>query len=57
VLDGELEDSDGTIYKQNDFISLRPGSKHCSVSHTGCTLAVFIRGGFRTLDEAEPVHT
>ena len=56
VLDGEIEDSDGLIYKQNDFVSLKPGSKHCSVSHTGCTVAVFIRGGFRTLDEGEPVH-
>ena len=56
VLDGEIEDSDGLIYKQNDFVSLKPGSKHFSVSHTGCTVAVFIRGGFRTLDEGEPVH-
>ena len=57
VLDGEVEDSDGHVYKQGDFASLRPGSKHFSVSHTGCTVAVFIRGGFRTLDDGEPVHS
>ena len=51
VLDGEIEDSDGAIYRRNDFVSLKPGSKHFSVSHTGCTVAVFIRGGFRTLDK------
>ena len=56
VLDGEVEDSDGHVYKQGDFASLRPGSKHFSISHTGCTVAVFIRGGFRTLDDGEPVH-
>ena len=56
VLDGEIEDCDGTIYKQHDFVSLKPGSKHFSVSHIGATLAVFIRGGFRTLDKGEPVH-
>ena len=55
VLDGEVEDSDGTVYRKNDFVSLKPGSKHFSASPTGCTVAVFIRGGFRTLDDGEPV--
>ena len=35
VLDGEIEDCDGAIYKKNDLVSLKPGSKHFSVSHTG----------------------
>ena len=56
VLDGEVEDSDGAVYGKNDFVSLKPGSKHVSVSPKGCTVAVFVRGGFRTLDEGEPVH-
>ena len=55
LLDGEIEDCDGAIYKKNDLVSLKPGSKHFSVSHTGCTVAVFIRGGFRTLENNEPV--
>ena len=56
VLDGSLTDSDGTVYRRNDFVSLKPGSKHVSVSDDGTTLAVFIRGGFRALDEGEDVH-
>ena len=55
VLDGEIEDCDGAVYKKNDLVSLKPGSKHFSVSHTGCTVAVFIRGGFRTLEKGETV--
>ena len=56
VLDGTLTDCDGTVYRANDFVSLKPGSKHVSVSEDGATLAVFIRGGFRALDENEDVH-
>lgn len=57
LLDGEMHDSDGTVYRSGDFVSLKPGSKHVSHSPGGCTLAVFIRGGFRPLGEDEPVHT
>ena len=56
ILDGTLTDSDGTVYRRNDFVSLKPGSKHVSVSDDGATLAVFIRGGFRVLGESEDVH-
>lgn len=56
VLDGTLTDCDGAVYRRNDFVSLKPGSKHVSVSEDGTTLAVFIRGGFRALGENEEVH-
>ena len=56
VLDGTLTDCDGTVYRRNDFVSLKPGSKHVSVSEDGATLAVFIRGGFRALGESDEVH-
>lgn len=56
MLDGTLTDCDGTVYRRNDFVSLKPGSKHVSVSEDGATLAVFIRGGFRPLGENEDVH-
>ncbi len=56
VLDGTLTDCDGAVYRRNDFVSLKPGSKHVSVSEDGCTLAVFIRGGFRALGNGEDVH-
>lgn len=45
VLEGELEDSDGTVLRTGDFVSYPPGSRHSSVSPTGCILAVFLRGG------------
>ena len=44
MLDGELEDCDGRIFKPGDFISFEPGSRHCSVSHKGCTMLVILRG-------------
>jgi quercetin dioxygenase-like cupin family protein len=50
ILKGSIEDHDGTVYKAGDFVSLKPGSRHWSRSKEGATVAVFIRGGFRTLD-------
>ena len=55
VLEGQVTECDGTIYKEGDFVCLKPGSKHYSVSETGCTSLVIVRGGFRTLDEREEV--
>ncbi len=56
VLDGELTDSDRTVYRRGDFVSLKPCSKNVSHTVSGCTLAVFIRGGFRSLKEDEALH-
>ena len=53
VLEGELEDHDGHVYRAGDCVSLAPGSKHFTRSKNGAVSAVFIRGGFRTLDEGE----
>jgi quercetin dioxygenase-like cupin family protein len=53
VLEGELHDHDGTVYRTGDCVSLAPGTRHFSISPTGCTVAVFVRGGFRTLDAEE----
>lgn len=55
VLEGEITDSDGHVYRSGDCVSLPPGSRHCSVSEAGCIAAVFVRGGFRTLDADESV--
>ena len=52
VLEGELEDNDGHVYRAGDCVSLAPGSKHFTRSKTGATSAVFVRGGIRTL----PAH-
>jgi len=42
VLDGEVADHDGTVYRKGDFVLLKKGTRHNSFTPTGCTLAVFI---------------
>ena len=44
MLDGELTDPDGKIFKKGDFISFEPGSKHSSFTKNGCLVLVFMRG-------------
>jgi anti-sigma factor ChrR (cupin superfamily) len=43
VLNGELIDSDGKIFKKGDFITFEPSSTHSSYTKTGCLLLVFQR--------------
>ena len=45
VLEGELEDCDGTVLGEGDFVSYRPGTRHFSRSPRGCLLLVMLRGG------------
>ena len=49
MLDGELIDPDGKIFKKGDFISFEPGSKHSSHTINGCLVLVFMRGINRPL--------
>ena len=44
MLDGELIDPDGKIFKKGDFISFEPGSRHSSYTKNGCLVLVFMRG-------------
>ena len=44
MLDGELIDPDGKVFKKGDFISFEPGSKHSSHTINGCLVLVFMRG-------------
>ena len=44
ILDGELIDSDGTIFKKGDFISFEPNSSHSSYTKKGCLILTFMRG-------------
>ena len=44
VIDGELEDADGKIFKKGDFVTFEPGSTHSSHTKNGCLLIVFMRG-------------
>ena len=51
MLEGELIDSDGTVFKAGDFVSFAPGTHHSSRTETGCVLAVF---EWRDKPETEP---
>ena len=44
MLDGELIDFDGTIFKKGDFITFKPESQHSSHTKNGCLVLVFMRG-------------
>ena len=44
ILEGELIDSDGTIFKKGDFISYEPNSSHSSYTKKGCLILTFMRG-------------
>ena len=44
ILEGELIDSDGTIFKKGDFISYEPNSSHSSFTKKGCVILTFMRG-------------
>ena len=54
VLEGELEDCDGALFKAGDFVSYGKGSRHCSTSPSGCLLLVIVRGINRLLSAPEP---
>ena len=45
VLDGELTDDDGMVFRSGDFVRFEPGSEHSSFSEEGCTLLVILAGG------------
>ena len=44
IVEGELIDSDGAVFKKGDFVSFEPGSKHSSATDVGALLIVFQRG-------------
>ncbi len=41
ILEGELIESDGTVFKAGDFVSYRPGTFHNSRTEVGCVLIGF----------------
>ena len=42
VLEGDLSDHDGYVYRPGDLVMLDKGTRHNSTTVNGCTLAVFI---------------
>lgn len=41
VLEGELIDDDGAVFRGGDFVSYGAGTRHSSRTETGCVIAVF----------------
>lgn len=41
IVEGELIDNDGTVYKAGDVVWLAPGTEHTSHTETGCLIAVY----------------
>jgi len=51
ILEGELIDSDGTVFKKGDFISYSPNSNHSSYTKKGCLILTFMRGHNKRIDK------
>ena len=52
MLEGELVDDDGTVFRAGDFVSYAPGTRHSSTSPGGCLAVVFLGGHNRLVDDA-----
>ncbi|MEM9330086.1 MAG: cupin domain-containing protein [Pseudomonadota bacterium] len=44
MIEGELIDNDGTVYRPGDVVWLAGGTEHTSHTETGCLIAVFAEG-------------
>lgn len=51
IVEGDLVDHDGHRYAAGDFVSLSGGSRHFSVSPSGCLLVVTHRGVIEDITE------
>ena len=45
VIDGELIDDDGKIFKTGDYVKFEKGSEHSSYSKNGCKILIILHGG------------
>jgi len=50
ILEGELIENDGTVYRKGDLVWLRDGTEHCSTTPNGCLLAVHIAAPETTVE-------
>ena len=49
MLEGELIDADGKVFKKGDFVSFEPGTTHSSHTNNGCLILVFMRSRNKTI--------
>jgi anti-sigma factor ChrR (cupin superfamily) len=50
ILEGELIEDDGRVFRKGDLVWLRDGTEHCSYTPDGCLLAVHIAATETVLD-------
>jgi anti-sigma factor ChrR (cupin superfamily) len=50
ILEGELIENDGTVFRKGDLVWLKDGTEHCSYSPDGCLLAVHIAATETTVE-------
>jgi len=50
ILEGELIENDGTVFRPGDLVWFRDGSEHSSYTPNGCLLAVHIANTETVLD-------
>lgn len=41
IIEGEITDNDGTVYRAGDVVWLAGGTEHTSYTQDGCTIAVY----------------
>jgi hypothetical protein len=54
ILEGELIDNDGYVYRAGDLVMLDAATQQSSTAPDGCLIAVFVRTIERELNEAAP---
>ena len=50
VINGELVDCNGQLFRSGDYVCFQPGSRQSSTTPDGCTLLVIMRGKYRELE-------
>lgn len=56
MIEGELIDNDGTVYRPGDVVWLAGGTEHTSHTETGCLIAVYAERGEEPLAGKGPDH-
>ena len=54
MLEGELVDSDGTVFREGDCIAYAPGSQHHTSAPAGCTMLVWTDGPISAAGDGAP---
>ena len=45
VVNGDIRDNDGTVYRAGDLVLMKAGTQHCSYSEHGCVVVVYVEPG------------